>query len=231
MNLASLRAWASAHPVAAQWLITFLFINLGIATFLLGLFVLGPDAHAHPALLTTGLSLGAILLGTSLWWRRRAPSRLAWKAYHVGMALVMALLGMYLGARFPVKYAPPAPIASVQVEARASLAVPVAQAPAAVKEAPQKARWWHRMIRKANTFRKELHPAWKVLLTILTILVVIGLGYIVAALACVLACGEMGAAAVALLILGWAGLIVGGVFTTIRIWRGKRRESRSENRA
>lgn len=57
----------------------------------------------------------------------------------------------------------------------------------------------------------------KVLLTLLTIAVVIGLGLFVAALSCSVSCNGMGGLAVVILVIGWGGLIWLGIWTIKKI--------------
>ncbi|MEL6675895.1 MAG: hypothetical protein AAFR61_27050 [Bacteroidota bacterium] len=73
-------------------------------------------------------------------------------------------------------------------------------------------------IRSIKQWRKQLHPAWRIVLTILTLAAAVAVLYLLAALACALVCSELGALAALTVVLG-LGLVIFGCILIIRqIW-------------
>ncbi len=215
----TLSAFGQQHPRATQWLIALLITTIGLATFLLGLFVVGRGWYE--AQWPLWLSIGGLtaLMGVRLYWKEHAPSRQAWFAFHLAAMLLFGSLNVHLGSRFPVKYGGEFLPHSGQVFGTAN--EPVSSTSELIPSSSSRG-WLKNFIRKARRSVQAM-PVWaKILLTVVTVALVLVLGYGIGALACALACSEMGIAAALVLIAGWGGLLVGGFFVIRRIWRGKR---------
>lgn len=222
MNSQSIRSYAAAHPLQTQWLITLLLTGTGFACFFLGLFVVGTGWYeAQWPLWGTFAGLGVLGYFQYI-WKDKAPNRRAWMVFHLSVVLLFGSLNVHLGSRFPVKYGGEV-IETMLESASASTVSPAASAITPDNEKANSS-WLKRFIRKGKGSVEEL-PGWaKVLLTILVIASVIAVGYVIGILACALACSEMGVLAGIVLIVGWLGAIVGGIFLIRRIFRGKKKD-------
>lgn len=115
-------------------------------------------------------------------------------------------------------------------------AVPIVERGIALEKAPQEVSGFKRVLRAPKTWIQkrmqkratqwgsviqEYRPGLVVLFIFLTALAAFGIGILVAALSCSIACSGFEVAAVIVLILGWGGVITGAVFAiraTIRKW-------------
>lgn len=226
MSSESLRSYAAAHPRQAQWIITFLLTATGFACFFFGLFVVGSGWYEAQWPLWITLAVLGGLGYIQVVWKDKAPSRRAWFAFHLSVVLAFASLTIHLGSRFPSEYG--GEVVETSVESAFASANHSAQSQIASTEIQAGRSWVKRLIRKGKRSVEEL-PVWaKILLTILVIAAVIAVGYVAAALACALVCSEMGALAAIVIIVGWLGAIVGGVFLIRRILRGKKKKRRPQ---
>lgn len=223
MNVQSVRSYAAANPRQTQWLITFLLTATGFACFFLGLFVIGTGWYEAQWPLW-GTLAGLCVLGYFQYiWKDKAPNRRAWMVFHLSVVLLFGSLNVHLGSRFPVKYG--GEIVETMLESASASTTSSIYPEIAPDGKKAKAGWLKKVIRKGKKSVEEL-PVWaKILLTILVIAGVIAVGYVIGVLACALACGEMGVLAAVVLIVGWLGAIVGGVFLIRRILRGKNKGS------
>ncbi|GAB4420076.1 MAG: hypothetical protein OHK0039_33250 [Bacteroidia bacterium] len=206
-----LRHWAYTHPRAAQWLIAAILVLAGVVAFGYGLLVAGTGWYAAGWPLGASLAALAVLVALRVAWRDKAPGTGAWIGFHIAAILVFMSLWGYVGSRFPVKYGHTwADPALTQVQAAHAA---LAQRTPAMLRGP---------LARVQHAARQMPVAVKILLTLLVIVGAIALGYVVAGLACALACSEMGLLAAIVAIAGLVGILAGGFLLIRRIWRGKR---------
>ncbi len=229
MNSSSLRQWAFTHSSLSRLLIALLLVLTGFIGFSLGFWVIG--AAWYEAGWPLWLSLGGVagLFALRWKWNNVAPNRQAWRWFHIATVVALALLSVHIGSRFPVKYGPDWQGNSLVpvVQASAARAVPAAMAAEEIQPTA-----FQRFLQKARRQVQETPLLAKIMLTLIALACVVAVGYVVAVLACGLACSDLAILAGMVILAGFGGALVGGYFWILRIWAGNKetRKKRKEER-
>lgn len=216
----TLSLWASRHVLASRLLLVVLhtvIVLLGLYSgVLLAVFGVGLPGWLLPVVaVAVGLGILAYPFGGQGFYRRR-------KLLDFGFALAGFTLLMTWSNQTPA----PAiqPVRAVPIVERT---LPQAeQQTSGVKRVLHAPKVWlqKRMQKRAAQWSNlpgEYRPGLVVLFIFLIALAVFWLGALVAALSCTIACSGYGALAVVVLVIGWGGLLVGGIFAgraVVRRW-------------
>ncbi len=216
MTLTTIRHWAYAHPTPARYVLALLLTLSGLAGFSLGFWVIGTGWYE--AVWPLWLSLGALaaLFLFRLKWKGVAPKQRAWRGYHMASVVILALLSVHLGSRFPVKYGPDWKGNGFlpQLHATAALA-----APGAIKAEAEQPSAFQRFLQKTRQRTQNMPPWIRVLLSVLIVAFVVTLAIFTPYFACLLSCEDLAFLAVMVTIIGWLASPVGAVFWINHIWR------------
>lgn len=210
-DMAQVRAWAFTHPRAARWMIFLIFLVTGFASFFYGFWVVGTGWYEAGWPLWISLAVLAGTIVVRIVWKGKAPNSSAQVFFHMTMMFIFVSTSIYLGSRFPIKYGGNWNESAFEHAYAAS-------------HAPE--------VSGFSKESKEIPDGVKILLTILIITGAFFMGYLIALLACVLACSDLAVLAALALIAGWGATIWGGVVLLIRLWRkGVRQRKNSKERA
>ena len=195
-------------------------MTTGFLSFFLGLFVLGTGWYEAGWPLWVSLAaLGATVV-VRIAWKEKAPSRQAWKLYHLSTVLIISSLNIYLGSRFPVEYGGDVLGASTSVVAAAT-ARPAETLSEFSDQSPRSRGWLTSVLGKAKHSVKML-PGWVKFILIMAVIAVVVLAcYYIFILSCMLSCGDYAVLAPIVLIGGWGGAIFGGIVLGRVIWVSK----------
>ncbi|MEZ4775931.1 MAG: hypothetical protein R3D00_22315 [Bacteroidia bacterium] len=227
-DMSVVRSWAYTHPAAARWLISVIFLIAGFGGFFYGLFVIGTSWYEAGWPIWISLAALAGTIAVRIAWKGKAPNSSSWVIFHITMMFIFVSVSGYLGSRFPVKYGGNWN-GSAFDQAYAASSAPETlsfseEFNTLSETAGKNPSWLQKKLQKARKSVNEMPVAVKILLTLLIVVGVIFLGYIVGALACVLACNDLAVLAVGLVVAGWGLLIWGSIVLMIRLWRKNARQ-------
>ena len=232
MTRTTIRHWAYAHPTSARYVLALLLILSGLAGFSLGFWVIGTGWYE--AGWPLWLSLGALAaLFLFRWkWKGIAPNKRAWRGYHMACVVILALLSVHLGSRFPVKYGPGRTGSEFLPGLHAATA---AAAPAVPETGMEQPSAFQRFLQKTRQRTQNMPPWIRVLLTVLIVAFVVTLAIFTPYFACLLSCKDLAFLAVMVTIIGWLASPLGAVLWINHLWRRstwdkeRRRRGKVEN--
>jgi len=231
----SLSYWAKAHPVRARWWITIAHCILFPLAFILG-FLLWLDDFAYSDIVHD-ISTSLFLLGLVGYPLIRGGGAVLWRySYqrHKAFDFILVFAGFLSLASLTSMKLEQTPLYSFEgraIKTATRTAVGIESNSHYLKENTN----WHSLKKNARKLKKELRAARKIakkdggkvaarlLGTLLVLLLALGLGYLIVAWSCNLACSGQEGAANAVLIGGGALLILLTVLGIRAIWKQRKK--------
>ena len=231
----TLAYWGSQHPVTTRWVIFFSFVLLNVLCINLAWWAMAHDFLPYPLLLPLSVALG--FLGLFLYpvrrWKGTVFSKDNYFRYHKtmdGILVGATLLMVFSGTQYFSVQAvdPPARAITTALDFRPDQPKNIFDKLKDLKNQVKEKVQTH-VAKRLNDYEaaKGKMPVWvKILLTVAALAVAFVLWYIIAALACTVACSGNEIAGNIIIIGGTALVVLLLAWVVFQIW--KRRGPRPE---
>jgi uncharacterized iron-regulated membrane protein len=215
--------WAKKHKTSARWFIVFLYLPLNILAIYNGMLLSDIELQLGSSFLYT--TVLCILLLFLLY--RSNASYFRRKSMHFLMAVCTYFLVLFAGNQVNTPKPQFPFFETVNAVEQAPLLSKVNNREA-VKFKPS-VKQYKKELRKIARNETKKTPQWvKILLTVLVVVVAAGLMYVLAALACTIACNGSEALAWIVFLAGSAGIVFGAVRIIQWIFGRKRKKRKQE---